>query len=302
MNELGKQSGAVFSMTGFGAAMVTAADRTCRVEIRSVNHRGRKFTVRSRPPLGTHEKSLRDLLDETLRRGAVDVYVTLTRTLDESGLTICADKARTAVATIRHLATELGLDGDLTARDLLLVPGLLESATDEPVSAAEWPTVAAAVKSALKQVREMRRAEGAATVTRLREWGQQLEAFESTVRQQAPGVVVRTQERLRARIAELHSEGIDQNDERALERTLCLFADRVDINEELDRLASHCAQFRSALADGGEVGKHIEFIAQELLREINTLAAKANDAKIISAAVMAKLAVEKIKEQAANLE
>ena len=114
--------------------------------------------------------------------------------------------------------------------------------------------------------------------------------------------VDRARERIRNRLTALREEGLDVGDESALERELCLLADKADINEELDRLASHLAQYRQLLERGGEVGKRAEFLAQECLREINTCATKAGDGAISAQAVEAKLAVEKLKEQAANLQ
>jgi uncharacterized protein (TIGR00255 family) len=288
-------------MTGFGSSLAQRDGRLARVEVRSVNHRSLKIAVRSFPSLGAFEKNLRDLVGEALHRGAVDVLVVLTRSAEASASALQEERARAAVATLRRLADQLGLKDDLTARDLAQIPGLFDEAWEPPVADAEWPFVAETLRQALAQVGAMRRAEGASLATALAGHLAGIEAFANEARLFAPRVVERTREKLQARIRELRPDGGTPQDAQALEREVCFFADRADIQEEVDRLQSHVAQFRKALQDGGEVGKHLEFLAQEFLREINTCASKAADAAIISRAVAAKLAVEKIKEQAANI-
>jgi uncharacterized protein (TIGR00255 family) len=290
------------SMTGFGAGSAEAAAATARVEIRSVNHRGIKLTVRSRPPLGPLEKELRDLAGAELRRGSVDVYVTLTRLEGEDLVTVREGVARQAVSAVRRVAADLGLGGELEIGDLLRVPGLLEEETELPVTEEEWPLLEQAAREAVEQVVSMRRAEGTTLTGHLRELTGAIESFAVEARRQAPTVVERVRERLRSRLEEIRTSGLLEADEQGLEREICFHADRADITEELDRLHSHLDQFRGLLDAGGEVGKRLEFLAQEFLREINTAASKASDGAIVHAAVEAKQAVEKIKEQAANVE
>lgn len=292
----------IHSMTGFGLGSVGRDGYMARVEIRSVNHRGRKLSVRSRPGLGPYEKTLRDTIAAALKRGMIDVYVTLVRPVDPERPPINTDIAVGAVAAIRHLAMELNLPKELAARDLVHIPGLFETGVEDPVGEADWPYLEEALTAALAQTVAMRAAEGAATAARMGELVQPLADFAAFARERAPRVVERARERLTTRLAELRLEGLNAGDEGALEREVCLFADRADINEEMDRLASHLEQYAQHLAAGGEIGKRLEFLGQEFLREVNTTASKANDAEIVTQAIEAKLAAEQIKEQAANLE
>lgn len=295
------EGNAIFSMTGFGSGVGEIEGVRALVEIRSVNYRGLKFHLRSIPSLGTLEKNVRDILGEVFQRGAIDVTVFVTRVVDPEHCPIQENIARSAIAALRHLAAELGLHGDLSARDLLLIPGLFENIADLPVTPKEWPAVETALRIALEQTLAMRRAEGMAMAVRLRELIRPVEDFAREARRIAPKVVERTRERLRERLLEWNAVAHEAA-QAAIEREICLFADRVDINEELDRLSSHLAQFYGLLQNGGDLGRRLEFLGQELLREINTCASKANDGEIIALAMEAKLAVEKIKEQSANLE
>ncbi|MDR2391459.1 MAG: YicC family protein [Planctomycetota bacterium] len=291
----------IASMTGFGAAAIETGGLIGRVEMKSVNNRGLKVSIRSRPGLGAFEKNLRDLIGETLVRGSVDVAIVFDWEAAAAALPLRPGAAAAAVTGIRRLAAELGLADDLSARDLALIPGLFDSSIEEAAGAEEWEGVEKAARLALAQLYEMRLAEGGKLSRILLSLAEPLDEFVRRTREAAPLALVRARERLRQRLDELCPNGLTQADGQALEREMCLIADKADIREELDRLASHIGQYRAAISGGGEIGKRIEFLAQEFLREINTTASKTNDTGIIQEAVEAKLTVEKIKEQSANL-
>jgi len=291
-------------MTGFGASALSDGGRRARVEIRSVNHRGLKLNVKARPGLGAFEKDLRDLVSARLPRGAVDVSASLDRRAPEPGdRGVDGEAARAAVDALRRLARELGLDDRLSAADLLRVPGLFaDREADAPVTGEEWPLVAEAARQAAGQAARMGLAEGEALRGALLGFLAPVERFAEAARRWAPGQAARTRARLEARLAELRDGGALPGHEGALEREILFYAERADIAEELDRLGSHAAQYRSILDAGGECGRRVEFVAQEMLREINTAVGKASDAGLSALGVEAKLAVERVKEQSANLE
>ncbi len=289
------------SMTGFGVGSAEVNGVSARVEIKSVNNRGLKVSLRSRPSLGVCEKPLRDMIGERLVRGSVDVYVNFDRTGTGGACPLRAETAKEAVDALRRLAAELGLEDTITARDLVLIPGVFDTSAEEPAGREEWPAIEAALIQALDQVSEMRRTEGKKLAEILLGLAEPLEQFVRKTNLAAPAALDRSREKLRQRLAEISPNGFTAGDEQALEREICLIADKADIREELDRLASHIAQYRAALAKGGEIGKKMEFLSQEFLREINTTASKTNDTEIVQEAVQAKLAVEKVKEQCANL-
>jgi uncharacterized protein (TIGR00255 family) len=195
----------------------------------------------------------------------------------------------------------LGLDDTLSARDLALIPGVFEHSAEDPATPGEWAVIELGLVEALRQVDEMRRHEGAKLAGILLGLAEPLDHFLEKANTLAPCALERSRERLRQRLEEICPAGFTAADHQALEREMCLIAEKADVREELDRLASHLGQYRSAIAKGGEIGKRLEFLAQEFLREINTTASKTNDTEIIQEAVRAKLAVEKIKEQCANL-
>ncbi len=153
-------SAIINSMTGFGVGAAEAGGFSARVEIKCVNNRGLKISVRSRPSLGVCEKNLRDLIAERLLRGSIDVYVAFERAGEGEACPLRAEAAREAVAGLRRLAAELGLEDSISARDLVLIPGVFDHSAEEPATREEWPVIGEALRQALEQVEEMRREEG----------------------------------------------------------------------------------------------------------------------------------------------
>lgn len=289
------------SMTGFGVGSAESGGLVVRVEIKSVNNRGLKLSVRSRPSLGICEKNLRDMVTARLVRGSIDVYVNFERLGEGEACPIRAEAAREAVTGLQRLAAELGLEDNISARDLAGIPGVFDHSAEEPATREEWEIIELAVSQALDQVSEMRREEGAKLAGFLATLAEPLDRFLEKTNACAPAALDRSREKLRMRLEEICPAGFTAADNQALEREMCLIAEKADVREELDRLTSHLAQYRAALDKGGEIGKRLEFLAQEFLREINTTASKTNDTGIVQEAVKAKLTVEKIKEQCANL-
>lgn len=291
----------IYSMTGFGAGAAQTDALSVRIEVKSVNNRGMKISVRSRPSLGVFEKPLRDVVTDRLVRGSVDVYVFIDRVDAKGSGTVCADTARAAVDALRALAADMGLQDTITARDLIHIPGVFETGAEDALSEDEWPVVQGALEAALDQVCEMRRTEGARLAEVLLAQAEPLRQFVASTTKAAPAALEAARQRLRQKLEDMFPAGLTQGDNQALEREMCLLADKADIQEELDRLTSHIGQYEAALRRGGEVGKRLDFLSQEFLREVNTTASKTNDTGIIQAAIAAKLTVEKIKEQSANL-
>ena len=290
----------VFSMTGFGSSQYSAGATTIRFEIKSVNNRGLKINIRSRPSIGTYEKALRDLVSEKIIRGSVDINISINRESALENSLEVETVARNTIDAIHAIAGKIGIAQDLSARDIFMIPGIFENKNHDAVSEEEWAGILHCAQESLTGLMEMRRTEGDATAKRLLELVKPVETFRNEAIKIAPNVVARQMEKLKNRLNEL--ESIRPCDEQSLEREVAFFADKVDINEEMDRLASHLSQFRTTIEKGGEIGKKIDFITQEILREINTTASKANDKNITTFAVEAKMAVEKVKEQAANME
>lgn len=290
----------VRSMTGFGSASREAAGVTVRAEVRSVNHRSLALSVRGPAALDAIAPAVEAAVRRALDRGSVNVSVALTRVRAAAPQRIVPAVLADYARQVTDAARELDL-GAPSLGDLLRLPGVLEDPPPTALGDAESATVVGAVEAAVAEVVTMREREGAALAAELRALLDQVEAAGAAIERRAPGAVETARTRLRERIAELLSPG-QAVPEEIVAREIAVLADRSDVAEELARLRSHVTQVREALDAGGAVGRRLDFLAQELGREVNTIGSKSQDAEIARRVVEAKLAVERLKEQAANLE
>jgi len=290
-------------MTGFGAAPLPAGQVEASLEIRSVNGRHLKLNIRLPSGLEEAEAGLRDLISGALRRGTVDVVLRSESTAGSSStIEIDEDRVRAVLAAYRAIGERFGVPGEidlaLVARaDRVLVervPRLAELV--DPVALLET------AEAAVAQVVRMREAEGERIAEdfrdRLAAIGERLAVVES----RAPERLERERERLGAAVAELTAD--TQFDDDRIAREIALLADRWDMGEELLRARSHLQAFEDLLnAPGDEpVGKRLGFLGQELLREVNTIGSKANDATIQHEVVEMKNEIETLREQIENVE
>jgi uncharacterized protein (TIGR00255 family) len=288
------------SMTGFGAAAGPAGGGRLRVDVRTVNHRHLTLQFKLPDELAPHEGELRVLARQHFDRG----QVTTTARWDEvpaagAAFGVNHERAREVIAALRELQTAFGLPGDV---DLTLVarqPEVLErrEAQGEPVA---WTEVEAIVRAAFEDARRLRTREGAALAAELSERLASLAALADAVERRAPARLTRERDRIRKHVAEL-ADGVAV-DEGRLAQEIALLADRLDVREEIVRLGAHVAGARAALDRDGPVGKELGFLAQEMLRETNTIGSKANDADIAKDVIAMKGELEKVREQLENLE
>lgn len=291
------------SMTGFGAAPLPAGPVEASLEIRTVNGRHLKLNLRLPAGLEAAEEPLRTLIGASLRRGTVDVTLrTESRAGVETTIEIDERRVEAVLAAWRTLAERYGVPGEidltlLSRSDRLFVeraPGL-----DELVNVEALEFAAAA---AVEQVVQMREAEGERIA---RDFHDRLEAIAEgldVVQRTAPERLERERTRLREAVAELTENGSLDDDRIA--REIALLADRWDLGEEIVRARSHLEAFAELLALPGDepVGKRLGFLSQELLREVNTIGSKANDATIQHEAVEMKNEIETLREQIENVE
>lgn len=294
-------SAALASMTGFGAgraeAELESGRYTCDVEARSVNGRHLKLSVRAPDELSSLVPRIEGLVRAAVSRGTV--YLTL-RLTDQSGIEGRLDQE--ALQALYRKLQDLGQESDAAPRlDVLcLAPGVFRDASGTVDADALWPTVEAASKRAVAELLAMRLTEGQGLAEDLRGIAAELRQEADAIEAAAPAAVAALAERLRARIAELVGDAeLSPSD---LAREVALLADKADISEELQRLRSHLDQVESTLDKGGPSGRRLEFLAQELGREANTLTNKCRDDALIQRALELKLGVERLKEQVANLE
>lgn len=289
------------SMTGFGRGEHTSPRAHYRVEVQAVNHRF--VEVRARVPrrLWHLEHQIQREVQQRFGRGRFEVHLS-ERLLIEPPRAIRVDRAaaREFVAAVRALREELGLPGDLSVEALAGLRDLVSFEEAEEEAGAAWEEIRPALEQAFADLEAMREKEGAALAADLRHRLDLLERGLTAVLARAPGTVAAYRARLQERVAAL-AAGVPLDPGR-LEQEVVLFADRADISEEGARLASHLAQFRDLLEAPGPHGRKLEFLLQEMHREVNTLGSKAADASIAAEVVTMKAELEKMREQIQNVE
>jgi uncharacterized protein (TIGR00255 family) len=289
-------------MTGYGRAENERNGAKITVEINSVNRRQSDIVINLPRELSAFEPRVRQTVSDRITRGRTNVVVGYERATNAAGRNLALDRelARSYHESIRALQDELRVTGEITIGMILQAPGVLRFAEEGLAPNDTWKTLEEALKNALDELLRMRTREGKHLakdlIHRLKIVRQELKE----VRKRHPTVA----EKYRATLLErLQKAGVEfaPNDERLL-KEVAIFADRSDVSEELTRLESHLAQFAHHLRKDEPVGRTLEFITQEISRELNTLGAKAGDAEISRHVVACKAEVEKIREQIQNLE
>jgi uncharacterized protein (TIGR00255 family) len=288
------------SMTGFGAAEGQVGKARVAVEVRSVNHRFFSASLKLPGGLSRWEGEVR----EALRRGVSRGHVTLTARADRSetpgGGTI--DEARLAgyVARLRELQRRYELGGEVDLGTVLRMPDVVVVGGEEDQGTAE--ELIAVVEKAVAALGTMREQEGARLAAFLEERVQVIEEAVDRLAARAPARAIEQRDRLREAVREL-ADGVSI-DESRLAQEIALLADRLDVQEELERFRSHLAGFRGALRGGSSegVGKRLGFVLQEMLREANTTGSKANDVELTRDVLIIKEELERAREQVENLE
>jgi uncharacterized protein (TIGR00255 family) len=287
----------IVSMTGFARREATGPWGTLVCELRSVNHRFLEIGFRLPDDLRGAESELRQIATRELKRGKVDCTLSFRAGHGaEVALDIDRDALERVLARVRELATALPEHHTVNIMDVLRWPGVVreDSAGGEELLQAARELFAGAVT----ELAAARTREGA----RLRDLIEQrcgtLEGLVATVRARLPEVHARIRERLNDRLAELKAQ-VDQD---RLEQELAMLLQRLDVDEELDRLVGHIVEIRRVTAAGEPAGRRLDFLMQELNREANTLSSKSQDLETTRAAVEMKVAIEQMREQVQNVE
>lgn len=291
------------SMTGYGRAEASGPRLSVSVECRSVNHRHLDIALKLPRALAVYEPDARRLVQAAVERGRVDVSVTLTPAGGGSlgTLSVNTAQAREYEAAARTLADELGLTPSLRIEWLLAQPGVLVRDAEPAVSPEEgWSLLAQGLEAALADLVARREAEGKALAQELGTLHQMLEAGVALIVARVPAAQARRATRFRERVQALLSEiPVDQG---RLATEVAALAERADITEELARLRVHLGELRARIDEGGTVGRPLDFLIQEINREVNTVGSKADDLEISQAVIAAKATLEKIREQVQNIE
>ncbi|MBI4587844.1 MAG: YicC family protein [Candidatus Rokubacteria bacterium] len=290
------------SMTGYGRAEVVGEKMAVSVEARSLNHRHLDIALKLPRSLAGLELEARRLIQGQIQRGRLDVSVSVTPlAAGSSALNIDAALARQYVEEVRQLSEALGLRGAPTVEWLLERPGVVMFGEPEPLPLpAGWPMLAEALSRALEELVARRETEGEALGKELLALHEALTAEVERMAQRAPAALTERTTRVRERIRGLLGEFL--LDEGRLAMEVAAWAEKTDISEELARLKAHLQQFFGLLKEGGPVGRTLDFLVQEINREVNTVASKANDLELSQLALAAKGHLERIREQIQNVE
>ena len=297
----------MISMTGFGRAQGTIEGRAVVIELRSVNHRALDVKVRSRSVGAAVEVEIIRAVRAALARGSVQVSLDELPEAGESGRAVGMpiERIRAAHAGLDQLRRQLGLDQPV---DLATVASFLRLERDRPGDLAplEWPALEPLFAQALAMLQRARAQEGQSLAAELRLRARRLDEIVAELRDKTRHIPARAQQRLQERLEQgLRASGSAAIDAGRLAQEVALMADRLDITEELVRLEAHRLRLHDLLVGtpGREgVGRTLEFLLQELGRELNTVGSKSQDAEVSAQVIAGKAELEKIREQAQNIE
>ena len=289
------------SMTGFGRSEVGTEIRKITVEMKAVNHRYCELSLKMPKKLSIFDAAIRNQLKKYISRGKVDVFITYTDTTEgKACVRYNEDLAREYLKNLRQIGTEFGIEDDIRTSTLARFPEVLvlEEQTIDENELVDMLTEA--VDIAAKQFVETRVTEGAHLEQDLIAKLDGMLGLVSEVEKRMPEVVAEYRKKLTDKVQELL--GDTKIDESVLATELVIFADRICVDEETVRLRAHINHMKDTLASGENIGRKLDFIAQEMNREANTILSKANDLQASNIAIDLKTEIEKVREQIQNIE
>ncbi len=288
-------------MTGFGRAEAELDGRKVTIEIKTVNHRFLDINIRMPRTLGFAEEMIRRAIKDNLDRGRVDVFINYTAAFDETKKAVPdVGLINSYLSAARQAADAAGLEDDLKLSDIIAIPDaiIIEEAPEDEEKQSGLLRIA--LDSALAALTDMRRKEGEELKTSILECLDSLSEITSSIDSRKDTVPKEYAEKLKQRISELLAGG--DMDEARFNTEVAYMADKADITEEVVRLGTHLKQFRNAVSDKAAIGRKLDFMVQEMNRELNTIGSKSQDMNITNAVIDGKSIVEKIREQVQNIE
>ena len=289
------------SMTGFGRCEVTEGNRKYTVEMKSVNHRYLDVNIKMPKALNFFESSIRTLLKEYMERGKVDLYITFE---DFSEDNFCLKyNEELAAEYLKHLdemAEKFGLDNDIKVSSLSRYPDVFTMEQPQTNEEELWSGLEKAIRGAAEQFVTSRIKEGEHLKNDLCAKLEQMLTYVDFIEERSPVILKEYRERLEAKVQELLSDR--QIDDARIATEVTIFADKICVDEETVRLRSHIKATKDALEAGGSIGRKLDFIAQEMNREANTILSKTNDLEISDTGINLKTDIEKVREQIQNIE
>lgn len=289
------------SMTGYGNGSSELDGKVFTVEVRSVNHRYTDFNIKYPRIYSYAEDSVKKNAAEIIKRGKVDIFINVENKSAQSGVVkVDTGLAKGYLEGLALLAEELGINLEPKAADFLRLPDVFSVDRPEEDDEAILGAILTALAAALEAYDAMRRVEGESLAADMGERLAVIEALTARIEERAPMIVEEYRERIAARIKELTAD--IPFDEGRLLTEVAIFADKVNVNEEIVRLKSHIAQLRSMLMSDEPVGRKLDFLIQEMNREINTVGSKSNDLETARLVIDVKAEIEKLREQCQNVE
>ena len=286
-------------MTGYGKATIIFGEKKINVEIKSLNSKAMDLSVRIAPIYREKEMEIRNLISQSLERGKVDFSLWVEKDASETATPINAALMNNYYEQIKAITetTQIPMPIDLFTT-LLRMPDVLTKVDIQELSDEEWATARQAINEAIEQLICFRKQEGEALAKKFEEKLSNIEALMQEILPYEAERVVKIRERITAALEKTLSVDYDKN---RLEQELIFYIEKLDINEEKQRLANHLNYFRETMASGHGQGKKLGFIAQEMGREINTTGSKSNHAEMQNIVVRMKDELEQIKEQVLNV-
>lgn len=289
------------SMTGFGRAEASDSDRKITIEMKSVNHRYFEPAMKMPKKLNIYEAGIRTILKKHINRGKVDIFVTYE---DYSESKFCLkyneELANEYMSIFNYMAEQFDIPNDITVSSLSHYPEVITMEEQSGDDDAVWHLLEKAVENACVQFVESRITEGEKLKADLLEKLDYMTGLVDEIENRSPGIIEEYRQRLEDKVAELLCD--TPVDENRIATEVTIYADKICVDEETVRLRSHIESTKDELIEGGSVGRKLDFIAQEMNREANTILSKANDLETSNCAISLKTEIEKVREQIQNIE
>lgn len=289
------------SMTGFGRCEVADEQWKMTVEIKAVNHRYLDVSIKMPKKLSIFESAIRTVLKEYMERGKVDVFVSC-EDLSEAGYALKYNEqlAGQYLGYLRQMAQTFDLEDDIRVSTLSRYPEIFVMEEEDTDEKELWSVLEQAVRGACEKFVEARITEGEHLKNDLLDKLTQMNGYVDFIEQRSPQIIAEYRSKLQTKIQDLLADA--QIDESRIATEVTLFADKICVDEEMVRLRSHIKGMKEVLTTGGSVGRKLDFIAQEMNREANTILSKSNDLSISDMGINLKTDIEKVREQIQNIE
>jgi len=289
------------SMTGYGQAQINRSGYQISCEVRSVNHRYLDTNIRIARRYALLEDNIKDEVKKYVSRGRLEFTINIEKTEAKArNLKVDKDLAITYYRYLKEIADEVNISPQIKVIDLFRLPEVFTLEEDVEDLEEVWPILSIALNQAMESLVTMRIREGEYLVQDMLQRTSLLENMVDALEKRSPQVLKEHTDKLRQRIIDLL--GHELPDENRIYQEAALYADRINITEEIVRLQSHIQHFRQLLQEKDAIGRKCDFLVQEMFREINTIASKANDYEMAHIVVEAKAELEKIREQLQNIE